>query len=578
MAENNQKTTLDIVIRMLADGQGAQVTKQQLAEIKKEAAGLEQKQQRSPGEEARLQNAKQVTEALKQQKAASTEVSKAAAAEAEENVRRRRLMEELRASQAAGTQEEEKASRGKERLKEVNQGLAASMGGVGTQLRALLSPLGAVVAVIGGAVVVVRNLIAEYDAMAASTANFGRQQERLRSMRELNIEAAASVRELATAYRQVRDEMQGVSTEFGILTSAMLAQQRANEEIEDEQLKTRLAEIQAMDIGQHDKNVLTARAQADARSRKDERRAQGLLDKGSLLSREEMAQEQARQAAEAGAAALVPRLTGQKQQQDIAAKDAEDVSKRATEAIAKLRDEISVLRPFAEGKIDPAAVAKGYGMALGASEATVPDPKTLALEATFGPSITAEKGMQEREALIAQHQQDIERANAVQAQEAARLAELEGERRRLLERALAAEKERSRISVELEKLGIDYDILRSTQPVLQGERAKQDAFTIEAEREKAAEEQRKKVESAAEAHSRRALEMQEKGFGEPERPEILNGYSWSFDKGSGRVKNLRKAVDGASQDISEMADIFLEFKKTTAEAVSRMRNDGGRVR
>lgn len=73
MADN--QTTLDIVIRMLAQGDGAKVTAQQIKELSDQAEALNRKTQRTPGEDRQLGNIKNVVEALK----GSSQVVQAAA-------------------------------------------------------------------------------------------------------------------------------------------------------------------------------------------------------------------------------------------------------------------------------------------------------------------------------------------------------------------------------------------------------------------------------------------------------------------------------------------------------------------
>jgi hypothetical protein len=645
MAENNQQTTLDIVIRMLADGKGAEVTKQQLAEVRKEAAALEQKQQRSPGEEARLSNAKQITEALKQQKSAVQEVSKeqekaaasadnlqkkmaaadqafakqqltaskaqndklqaevkaleqyeqakakalekfqanekrvqSAGANAEQAARQKRVVEELKAAQAAGTQEEEKAGRSKERLKEVNQGLAASMGGVGAQLKALLSPLGAVVAMIGGSLVAIRNLIVGYDTLAQSTANFGRQQERLRSMRELNIGLAQSVAELAASYRQVRAEMEGVSTQFAIMTAEMLAQQRATEEIEDEKLKTRLAEIQAGvakgSLSQYEANIQTAGAQSAARSRKEQRGLDAMNQRGSLLAREQRAQEEAREAGESRAGALGPKVTQQQQQQQLAAKDAEDVTKRAAEALKTLRDEVAILKDVAEGKGKADLVASARASALFFRGGEAGGSLNLQPE-------NVAKMIAEREELIAQHQQDIERAKGLEAQESARLAALEKERAEALSKAANAEKERARIAVEMEKLEREFEVMLRKRNAIQGEASRQQQMVEEGERAKAAEARQKQMEGEARNWWKRAQDAREKGFEPPAMPPDLKNRPFDVDregnvrwKGKGMAQAAASELQGMVAELSGVVDELAAARQAMAEIRARAKNDG----
>jgi hypothetical protein len=567
MAENNQQTTLDIVIRMLADGKGAEVTKQQLAEVRKEAAALEQKQQRSPGEEARLSNAKQITEALKQQKSAVQEVSKE--------------QEKAAESQKEVSQEDDKARSGKERLKDVSQGLAAAQGSLGAGLRALLNPLSLITAGIWASVGAIRNMMAGYDGLAASTANFAQQQERLRSMRELNIGLAQSVAELATSYRQVRAEMEGVSTQFAIMTAEMLAQQRATEEIEDEKLKTRLAEIQAGvakgSLSQYEANIQTAGAQSAARSRKEQRGLDSMRERGDLLAQERRAQEEARAAAESRAGALGPKVTQQQQQQQLAAKDAEDVTKRAAEALKTLRDEIAILKEVADkkGSFDLVASARASGLLFKGGEAG----GSLNLQ----PENVA-KMIAEREELIAQHQQDIERAKGLEAQETARLAALEKERGEALSKAANAEKERARIAVELEKLEREFEVMLRKRNVIQGEASRQQQMVEEGERAKAAEARQKQLEGEARNWWKRAQDAREKGFEPPAMPPDLKNRPFDVDregnvrwKGKGMAQAAASELQGMVAELSGVVDELAAARQAMAEIRARAKNDGSLI-
>jgi hypothetical protein len=504
--------SLDLIIRMVLEGRGGELGKEQLEALKKAAEDVSDAGQQaydtllklnqeptSKGDAANDARAAaraqaEAAAAIKQSDMStgaglatgdpSETIKKITAAEraaAEEKENARKVTKAAKEEQVEETKETDKATNSKKTLREGIRGLAVEFPHLGQVIHAVASPLGAVVALLAAGAAKVRDYIQEVDEAAQKTAAFGNLAERLDPMSVIRENIDQDAQNFTQAFNQIAAAAQRVSNGLAAATAAYLQQQQITQQLDDEALKRTIAQINAKvqlgQITQFAANMEISRAQDAARDRREQREIESLQKRAELAKQE--AENQKRLVAEAGRGLGGMDIAGQT---DAAAKAAtlrDATIAMAEAAIAKQRKTEDELMNYVAAQNDPLVKYGTPFTALGGvSEAM-----------KLKPGQTIEEKYAEIATTIADYQKQIEQAKLLAEEEKNRLEQMTAERQRLQQQALQAEQQRVQAEQEAARLTQQHTERLSAQGAIAEERrqaSEANAAGMQAQRERAA--------------------------------------------------------------------------------------------
>jgi hypothetical protein len=200
----------------------------------------------------------------------------AQSAAGDEEKRRAKVLDELRAaqeraneSQAKGTEETKKAASRNDELKAGVKGLAFEFPQFGRAIGLLTNPISAVTS---GLVI----LIAKFQEAAQKRFELGllnrefeKLQSRSRSLVDIATAVASSREKIVADYSAMSTAVEKFREGLDETGRSLLANQQISESIDDEELRSKLLDIDESAMPEAEKNLLRSRAIADGRDRKE---------------------------------------------------------------------------------------------------------------------------------------------------------------------------------------------------------------------------------------------------------------------------------------------------------------------
>ncbi len=306
-------TSLDIIIRTIAEGNGAQLTGDQLKELKKQAEGA--------GEES-----KKAGDALNKL--------------ADENIAR------VRAATAGATEAQ------KENTQAVQQGASASLG------------LGAAVTVAFGAMVAaLQSYTAEVAAAGIEAEGFGKILTAAESLRTVHAQMATEAERFARSYAEVTTSIKDQTEAINAQASALMAKQRIEEKLNGAKLNRKIKEIE----GDNSKTPEQKRIDIEdltnaARKVKEDNRLKAEKDKIDADRREQLAAAATAKNAKAEAEALQPKVEQTEREARGRGRESARNTKAAEKKMEKNDGMIELINTLTTG--DPNSLAARGTMAM----------------------------------------------------------------------------------------------------------------------------------------------------------------------------------------------------------------------
>jgi hypothetical protein len=550
--------SLDLIIRMVLEGRGGELGKEQLEALKKAAEDVSDAGQQaydsllklnqeptSKGDAANDARAAaraqaEAAAAIKQSDMSAgaglatgdpaETLKKMAAAEraaAEEKENARKVTKGAKEEQVEDTKETDKATTAKKSLREGIRGLATEFPHLGQVIAAVASPLGAVVALVAAAASKAAEYIRSVEEMAAKTQQFATISDRVDPLSVIRESIATDTANFITNFAQIQTAAEKLSTGLAQVTAAYLQQQQMMQQLDDETLKKTIAQINARvalkQITQFEGNMEIARAQDAARDRREQREIES-LERRSKLAKEE-AENQRKVAEEAkrglGGLDIEAQTDAANKAADIA-KSTKDVNDAELKKLEKTQEMILEFRSFAARQggsawemISNQATASTLGGQLWAKGARTPEQLAQLESETI--TRTAELKKQNEQAALAAKQ------------EADRLAKMTGERARLQQAAMEAETARVQAEQEAAKLAKEHVMRSENQTRIDEQRqeaSQANAAAMQAQRDRAARVQQLEVQ------------MEELRRRQVQNPDDL-GVRMQINRTQGELLNLR---------------------------------------
>ena len=226
MADN--RTTLDIVIRMLAEGQGAKVTKEQLDDLVKSEKELAAAAE-SPAQQRKLENTRATIAAVRELNP-ELETQKKTVTESE--------VETVKETAAT-----EKQIDAKKQLGESLKGLALQFPGLAQAMRLVTNPAGATIAALGGIVYAMTDYIRMADELAVRASEMGKMGEGYDVGAAISRSVNASRAAFQNSFADIRASVNSVNAALEQTIRYLLLQQRLAEKVADAELDAKIASI-----------------------------------------------------------------------------------------------------------------------------------------------------------------------------------------------------------------------------------------------------------------------------------------------------------------------------------------------
>jgi hypothetical protein len=373
-----------------------------------------------------------------------------------ESERKKKVTDELKASQEAGTQEEEKAVSMKTRLRDAARGLNTEFPILGRIITALASPLGATFALFAVAAKLIKDYSDEVKAAGVASQSLENITSTVENLKTIHEQLAVAAAAFATSFDAISTKAASATEVLQGWNKELLLKQRIEGQLNDAKLDEDLAKIETdKKLTPAQKIEQTAKAQAEARTRKKDE------DMKTLLAQAQKEDELSRKAGEtaqqsrASAEAMQAKIEGQTK----AAKDAAAQPGNVEKANADERARNARMLETARGMME---AAKNGAVGTSAFIATNPiDSKELMTHFGNMPLDQIESNILERQKAMDAERQNAER---LAAQEEKKRATLQAEQDRQKALALEAEKERDKLSKDATDKYRTYEVENAARP------------------------------------------------------------------------------------------------------------------